>query len=68
MNTTLMIDNVHAQARELRPLRVLLTVLAFPFFVLGWGIRVVVGAVWFVLAWCWAAVVVGWQAAKREKQ
>lgn len=53
MNTTAMLDAVHAHARELRPLRVLLTILAFPFFALGWVVRTVFGAVWFVLAWCW---------------
>ena len=67
MNTTVLLDQVHAHARELRPLRVLLTILAFPFFALGWIVRTVFGAVWFVLAWCWAAIVVGWNTGKREK-
>ena len=66
MNTTVLLDQVHAHARELRPLRVLLTILAFPFFALGWIVRTVFGAIWFVAAWCWAAIVVGWTAGKRE--
>ncbi|MBM3659483.1 MAG: hypothetical protein FJW95_08245 [Actinobacteria bacterium] len=67
MNTTVMIDRVHDQARELRPLRVLLTILAAPFFVLGFLVRAVFAIVWVALTWCWAATVVGWQAGKRNE-
>jgi hypothetical protein len=66
MNTTMLIDQVHAQARELRPLRVLLSVLAAPLFVIAFAARAVCGVVWIGLAWCWAALVVGWRAGQRE--
>lgn len=67
INTTRLLDDVHAHARELRPLRVLLTIIAFPFFLIGLAVRLVFGAVWIVFAWIWAAIVVGWEHGKREK-
>lgn len=49
------IDRVQAQAAQLQPLKILLSVLAAPFYVLGW----VFGVVWVVLSWSLAAVLVG---------
>lgn len=46
---------VAAKANELRPARVVLSVLAFPFYVVG----LVVGVVWVAVAWAFAAVAVG---------
>ena len=67
MNTTVLLDQVHAEARELRPLRVLLTLLALPFFLIAFAARLVFVVIWVALTWCWSALVVGWRAAQREK-
>lgn len=52
------LDEITAQARDIRLGRVLLTVLAAVFFALGWT----VGRVFLGVAWCAVAVKVGWQA------
>lgn len=55
------VERINAQARELDPARVLLTLLAAPLFVLGWATAKVVRAVWIAFAWTWTAARVGWQ-------
>jgi len=50
------VDRVADRADEVQVLRLLLSVLAFPFYVLGF----VAGAVWLAVRWCYAAVSVGW--------
>jgi hypothetical protein len=67
MTTTQLLDSVHAEARELRPLRVLLTVLAAIPFAIGFLIALIVRAVWVVIAWCWSAAVVGFRAGKPDR-
>jgi uncharacterized membrane protein YciS (DUF1049 family) len=52
------LDDITAQARQVRFGRVLLTVLAAVFFAIGWAI----GRVFLALVWCGVAVKVGWQA------
>ena len=54
------IDRVAAAAAELKPLRVLLTVIAFPFWVLG----LAVGLAWVAVTWCYGAIKVGVADAK----
>lgn len=49
------IDRVSAQAAELQLLRILLSVLALPFYVIG----VVIGVTLIALRWMFAAVLVG---------
>ena len=56
-------DDVRAQASKADPAKVLLTALALLPFLLGAVAGLVVRAAWTVLAWTWAAVVVGWRAA-----
>lgn len=53
-------DTVAARAAELRPARLLLSVLAAPFWLLG----MVAGVVWLVVAWAVAAVQVGFADAR----
>lgn len=62
--TATFVDRVAVQAQEVRPLRVMLTILAFPFYLLG----LLVGLVWVALAWCGAAVVVGVRDVRDRKQ
>lgn len=45
-----LLTRVHEQARAFRPLRALLTVLAFPFYVLGLGLGLVVVVVLYAVA------------------
>jgi hypothetical protein len=54
----LQLDEITAQARQVRFGQVLLTVLAAVFFGLGWS----VGRFFLALAWCAVAVKLGWQA------
>ena len=54
----LQLDEITAQARQVRFGQVLLTVLAAVFFGLGWA----VGRFFLALAWCAVAVKLGWQA------
>ena len=53
-------NRVAARAAQIRPLSVLLSVLVFPFYVIGF----VVGVVWLLISWAFAAVLVGMSAAK----
>jgi len=53
--TTAMLDRVAVQAQALQPLRIFLSVLSAPFYAAGW----VLGMVWVVLAFAYAAVLVG---------
>lgn len=56
-------DQVRAEAKELDPVKVALTLLFVPFFVIGWAVRMVVRACWAVFSLVWSAVVVGWRTA-----
>lgn len=62
----LMADQVRAEARQLDPARVLLTLLMVPFVVVGWLSGKTVAAVWFVASFAWTAAVVGWRMARGE--
>lgn len=46
---------VGAKAQEIKPARALLTVAAAPFYLLG----LLVGVLWVVAAWAYAAVLIG---------
>lgn len=52
------VPDITTQARQVRPGRLLLTILAGVFFVLGW----VPGRLFLGVVWCCVAVKVGWQA------
>lgn len=59
-------DQVRAEARQLDPLKVVLTLLMVVPFVLGWTVAKIVQAFWFVAAFAWTAVIVGWRTARGE--
>jgi len=61
MHTAL--ERIDAEARQLDPARVLLTILAAIPFVIGW----LLGKAWLVLAWLWTAAVVGWREARAPR-
>jgi 4-hydroxybenzoate polyprenyltransferase len=54
------LDDITAQAHQVRFGRLLLTVLAAVFFAIGWTF----GRLFFGLAWCGVAVKVGFQAGR----
>lgn len=56
---------VEAKATTLRPGRAVLTVVAAILYSIGWLIGLLFKAVWAVIAWGWAASVVGFQSARR---
>ena len=56
-------ERVEQEARTLTPLRVLLTLIAAPLFVLGWIVAWICKLVWLVFAWALTAVQVGWREA-----
>lgn len=51
------LDKVASEAQKYSLLRAVLSLLTAPFYVVGFA----VGLVWFVVAWAWAAVVVGFR-------
>lgn len=55
-------ERIAAKAKSYKPSRAAGTLIALPFIAVGW----LVGAVWFVAAWAWAAVVVGFTEAARK--
>jgi hypothetical protein len=57
-------ERITAEARQIHFWRTVLTVLAGLLFGVGWLAYKTVAGVWFVLAWCGAAVKVGWQDAR----
>lgn len=61
--TATMTDRIAAKAAETRPLRILLSVLAMPFYVLG----LVVGVLVVAATWCYAAVGVGISDARNRR-
>jgi hypothetical protein len=68
------VDVITARAREARPGRMLLTVLASLMFAVGWVLAQAVtlsekagGGLWLAAAWCWFAGVEGWRQARAAK-
>lgn len=59
------VDRVTARAVQIRPGRVLLTVLGAVLYVAGWLIAKAFGLAWLAVAWAAAAVQVGWEDARR---
>jgi hypothetical protein len=66
MTTTLAeripLDEIDARAREVRPGRTVLTLIAGALFGAGWVAAKAFAVAWLALTWSWAAVGVGWQA------
>ncbi|GGM64144.1 hypothetical protein GCM10012275_38370 [Longimycelium tulufanense] len=60
-------DRIQAKAAEFRPARLLLTLLAVPFFLAGLLACLSYRVVWVVAAWMWSAAVVGWEQASGRR-
>ena len=56
------VDRITEQAREVRPGRTILTLIAGLLFGLGWVLAKVFAVLWLCFTWSWAAVRVGWQS------
>lgn len=59
------VDEISVQARQMRPGRALLTVLAALLFAVGFVAAKIVTGVWLTLTWSAAAVKVGWQEGRK---
>lgn len=55
---------VEEKAATLKPGRALLTVIAAVLFAVGWLVGQAVRFVWTMIAWAWAASVVGFHTAR----
>jgi hypothetical protein len=58
------VDQIDAEAKQLDPRKVLLTLAMVVPFVLGWLVGMTVRALWATFAWIWTAGVVGFRAAR----
>lgn len=57
------LDDINVQARQVRPGRAVLTVIAAVLFGLGWVVARTLGIVWLAVMWCGVAVREGWRAS-----
>ncbi len=55
---------VRAEARSLDPLKIVLTLIAAPFFVIGWIVGQAARLVLVLVAFAWSAGVVGYRTAR----
>jgi hypothetical protein len=55
-------DAIRAEARELDPVKVLLTLVLLPFFVVGFSARFA----WVVISMVWTGCVYGWRVASKR--
>lgn len=65
---TATVERIQHKSREFDAARLLLTMIALPFFLVGFlayhGYRVAS----VICAWIWAAAVVGWEAASQPRE
>lgn len=59
------VDEITAQAREVRFWRSVLTVIAAVLFGLGWLVAKAFGVAWLALAWSAVAVREGWREGRK---
>lgn len=64
MNFSSTLDKIQADAAELQPSRVGLTIVAAPLFAVGWAAAKTWAVIWLVITWVMAATVVGWKSGK----
>ena len=57
------LDEITAQARDVRPARTALTIIAGTLFGLGWITARVFAVLWLAATWSWVAVREGWRAS-----
>jgi uncharacterized membrane protein YedE/YeeE len=60
------LDRIERRARQARPGRAVLTVIAAALFGLGWLACKVCAVTWLAVAWCGCAVIEGWQSARQR--
>ena len=58
------LDRIEQRARDARPGRTVLAIIALVLFGLGWLAYKTCALAWLALAWCIAAVTEGWQSAR----
>lgn len=56
-------DQIAEKAASVQPLRLLLSIIAAPFYVVG----VLIGVVWLLASWAYAAVLVGVSDARARR-
>jgi uncharacterized membrane protein YedE/YeeE len=61
-----MTQRITSEAREMHFWRTVLTIIAGLLFGFGWVAAKALTGVWFVAAWCAAAVRVGWKQARTD--
>lgn len=64
MNLQATLDKIQADAAQLQPSRVALTMVAAPLFALGWAAAKAWAVLWLLISWVMAATVVGWKSGK----
>ena len=57
-------EEITQQAREIHPVRTILSAVAGVLFALGWVVGKTLGGLWFVLMWAFVATREGWRTAK----
>jgi len=62
------LDRIEDRARQARPGRTVLVVIAAVLFGLGWVAFKACALSWLAVAWCGFAVIEGWQSAKAAQQ
>lgn len=67
VNFTATYDRIQSRALEFNLAKALLTLLALPFFVLGFVAYAVYRVASLVVAFGWAAILEGWEQAKERK-
>jgi uncharacterized membrane protein YedE/YeeE len=58
------LDRIEQRARQARPGRAVLVIIATLLFGLGWLACKACAVTWLAAAWCGSAVIEGWQSAK----
>ena len=59
------VDRITVEARDVHPVRFLLTLIAGVLYGVGWLAGKVLGAVFLAVVWSATAVKVGWQEARK---
>lgn len=62
------LDRIDRRARQVRPGRAALTVIAAVLFAVGWLACKVFAVAWLAAVWCGAAVIEGWQQARTGQE
>ena len=61
------LDEITRQAREVHPVRTLLTLIASLLFGIGWLAYKIVAVLWLAAAWMFVATRAGWRVAKADR-